>query len=101
LSYVQKKGRAHLLFNDEAQLVHASLGHCPPASLGSSLVAIGAFWGFPLNAKYGCVSMMMRSEPGRKPAQDETDWKPSWMLMKGPLPAPRPVIVRIMVYASR
>jgi hypothetical protein len=32
---------------------------------------------------------MMRSEPGRKPAHDAGAWKPSWMLMNGPLPVSR------------
>jgi hypothetical protein len=34
------------------------------------LVTIGELFGAPSNTKYGCVSMMMRSERGRKPAHD-------------------------------
>ncbi|KAJ7191239.1 hypothetical protein GGX14DRAFT_407303 [Mycena pura] len=41
----------------------------PPASTGSSLVAIGESLGCWSNAKYGCLLRMMRSEPGRNSAQ--------------------------------
>jgi hypothetical protein len=52
------------------------------------IVAIGESFGVPSNAKYGCVWKMMRSELGGEPVHHKVPWKPSWMLMKGPLPAP-------------
>jgi hypothetical protein len=89
LSTLRKANRrTHLVFNDGSHELHACFGHIPPASKGSVLVAIGESFGAPSNAKYGCVWRMMRFKPRRKPAHDVVPWKPSWMLRKGPLPAP-------------
>jgi hypothetical protein len=51
------------------------------------LVVFGDSFGAPSNAKHGCVWRMMRSESGTKLVHHAVPWKPSWMLMKGPLPA--------------
>jgi hypothetical protein len=97
----EEEGLSHLVLNDGPHVLHAWRGHTPPASTGSVLVAMGASFGCWSNAKYGCVSRMTRSAPGRKPAQVAMGSNPSWMLMKGPLPAPYPVILRIISWASR